>query len=47
MKIFAEIRKFVKFIVENKIFSLNRNTITFDSNLIKGLTFENCDKILD
>ena len=33
----SEIGKFVKFVVENKIVSLNGNTITFDSNLIKGL----------
>ena len=33
----SEIGKFVKFVVNNKIISLNGNTITFDSNLIKGL----------
>jgi len=33
----SEIGKFVKFVVENKIISLNGNTITFDSNLIRGL----------
>ncbi len=33
----SEIGKFVNFVVENKITSLNGNTITFDSNLIKGL----------
>ena len=33
----SEIGKFVKFVVENKIISLNGNTITFDSNLIKGI----------
>ena len=33
----SEIGKFVRFVVENKIISLNGNTITFDSNLIKGL----------
>jgi len=33
----SEIGKFVKFVVKNKIISLNGNTITFDSNLIKGL----------
>ena len=32
-----EIGKFVQFVVKNKIISLNGNTITFDSNLIKGL----------
>ena len=32
-----EIGKFVKFVVENNIISLNGSTITFDSNLIKGL----------
>lgn len=32
-----EIGKFVKFVVENKIISFNGITITFDSNLIKGL----------
>ena len=33
----SEIGKFVNFVVQNKIISLNGNTITFDSNLIKGL----------
>tara|TARA_A100001234_G_scaffold211456_1_gene212038 strand:+ start:100 stop:753 length:654 start_codon:yes stop_codon:yes gene_type:complete len=33
----SEIGKFVNFVVQNKITSLNGNTITFDSNLIKGL----------
>jgi 3-oxoacyl-[acyl-carrier protein] reductase len=33
----SEIGKFVNFVVKNKIISLNGNTITFDSNLIKGL----------
>lgn len=33
----SEIGKFVKFVVENKIISLNGTTITFDSNLIKGI----------
>lgn len=33
----SEIGKFVQFVVKNKIISLNGNTITFDSNLIKGL----------
>jgi 3-oxoacyl-[acyl-carrier protein] reductase len=32
-----EIGKFVKFVVENKIISFNGITVTFDSNLIKGL----------
>ena len=32
----SEIGKFVNFIVKNKIISFNGNTITFDSNLIKG-----------
>ena len=32
-----EIGKFVKFVIENNIISLNGSTITFDSNLIKGL----------
>lgn len=32
-----EIGKFVKFVIENKIISLNGTTITFDSNLIRGL----------
>ncbi len=32
-----EIGKFVKFVVENNIISLNGVTITFDSNLIKGV----------
>lgn len=32
-----EIGKFVKFVVENKIISFNGITITFDSNLIKGI----------
>ena len=32
-----EIGKFVKFVIENNIISLNGSTITFDSNLIKGI----------
>ena len=32
-----EIGKFVRFVVKNKIISLNGTTITFDSNLIRGL----------
>ena len=33
----SEIGKFVKFVKENKIISFNGTTITFDSNLIKGI----------
>lgn len=32
-----EIGKFVKFVVENQIISFNGTTITFDSNLIRGI----------
>ena len=33
----SEIGKFVKFVIDNKIISLNGTTITFDSNLIKSV----------